>query len=64
MLTEEVSVIEGEEVKKEPDPRSGCLELAGGAGVLVLNLAAPTVKTRRGMRQGRRKQLPAEATPI
>ena len=62
MLTEELPVIEGEEVKKEPEPSSGCLELASSGGVLVLNLAAPAATPRRDIRQSLRKQLPAEAT--
>ena len=62
MQTEEVLVIEVEEVK-EPERTSGCLELASGGGVLVLDAAAPAVEQRQAMRRSRRKQLPAEETP-
>ena len=53
-------MIESEEVK-EPERRSGFLELASGGGVLVLDAAAPAVE-QRPMRRSRRKQLPAGAT--
>lgn len=54
-------MIEGEDVK-DPE-RTGCLQLASGGGVLVLNLAAPAVTQVRRLRENRRKQLPTEGPP-
>ncbi len=49
------------EAVKEPEPGSGCLELASGGGVLVLSTAAPAVEHRPY--RSRQKQLPAAVSP-